>query len=138
MDAWEQAAVAERVHVLSDYANLPGARGGSSALPPGVPLRDVGVAGTIYLLHFDPPYQHAAHYLGWTRARTKEGVLRRVLRHLRGNGSPLVRAAVRAGCTVQLVRVWRNADRYEERRLKGHASTRYCPICNGQGGRHDH
>jgi hypothetical protein len=25
-----------------------------------------GVPGTVYLLHFDRPYKHARHYLGWT------------------------------------------------------------------------
>jgi predicted GIY-YIG superfamily endonuclease len=24
-----------------------------------------GVMGTVYLLHFDRPYKHARHYIGW-------------------------------------------------------------------------
>ena len=26
-------------------------------------------AGTVYLLHFDQPYKHARHYVGWTAER---------------------------------------------------------------------
>lgn len=98
-----------------------------SSLPPGVPKEDVGVKGTIYLLHLDPPYKHAKHYLGWTG---KEDVYDRVLQHVAGRGSPLVRAAVQAGSLVVVARTWADSDRFEERRLKGHSSTRYCPICN--------
>ena len=34
---------------------------------------------SVYLLHFDPPYRHAKHYLGYTKA---ESVKARFERHL--------------------------------------------------------
>ncbi len=29
------------------------------------PHDTVGVAGTVYVLHFEPAYHHARHYIGW-------------------------------------------------------------------------
>jgi hypothetical protein len=56
------------------------------------------VAGTVYVLHFDPAYKHPRHYIGWTEG----DVTKRIAVHLQGRGSPLVRAAVAAGVEVQL------------------------------------
>jgi hypothetical protein len=53
-----------------------------------------GQVGTVYVLHFEPAYRHARHYLGWAR-----DVDARVAEHLAGSASPLVRAAVLAGAT---------------------------------------
>jgi hypothetical protein len=85
---------------------------------------------TVYLLHFDPRYRHAGHYLGSTLVTSSAD---RIEAHLRGHGSPLVRAAVAAGCAVTVARTWRG-DRKLERRLKdGHNSPQLCPICRGGG-----
>lgn len=83
--------------------------------------------GTIYLLHFDPPYRHAKHYLGWTEKQPEE----RLAIHLNGKGSPLVRAQLRSGGTVTLVRIWEDVDRNFERQLKNRRNTprTLCPIC---------
>ncbi len=81
---------------------------------------------TLYLLHFDPPYRHARHYLGLV----KDGnVSRRLYEHLQGRGSPLVRAAYLSGCAV--ICVWEcSGDVALERRLKNQANTpRWCPVC---------
>jgi predicted GIY-YIG superfamily endonuclease len=45
---------------------------------------------SIYLLHLDPKYRHAAHYVGFT---PEEDVTRRVSEHLAGGAkaSPLVK-----------------------------------------------
>jgi predicted GIY-YIG superfamily endonuclease len=78
-----------------------------------------------YLLHFEGPYKHARHYLGWS-----EDILARFERHVRGNGSPLVKAAFAEGCAIRLVRVWPGATRDDERRLKRRKnSPRLCPVC---------
>lgn len=83
--------------------------------------------GTVYLLHLDPPVEHARHYLGWTL-----DVDRRLAQHQRGAGSPLVAAAVAAGSTVVLARTWVGVDRFFERRLKNrHAAPKLCPVCSG-------
>jgi hypothetical protein len=83
----------------------------------------------IYILHIDPPLHHARHYVGWTK---DADVSRRVGQHLNQTGrrpSPLVGAALAAGCTVTLAAVL-EGDRALERRLKarGGASS-YCPLC---------
>lgn len=83
----------------------------------------------IYILHIDPPLAHARHYVGWTKDRD---VSRRVSQHLNQTGSrpsPLVGAALAAGCTVTLARVL-DGDRTFERRIKArHGASSYCPIC---------
>jgi hypothetical protein len=56
------------------------------------------VPGTVYVLHFEPAYKHARHYIGWT---SDTDVTARLNVHLQGRGSPLVRAAVQAGVEVQ-------------------------------------
>lgn len=82
--------------------------------------------GTLYLLHIEPAYRHARHYLGFTTLDTEE----RITRHIKGHGSPLVKAALAAGCEITLAKTWPNADRNFERRLKNRgSSTRYCPLC---------
>lgn len=85
------------------------------------------VMGTVYLLHLDPPYQHARHYLGWTEGDPED----RLVLHLNGKGSPLVRAQIESGGTVTIARLWEGVDRNFERQLKnGRNVPRLCPICN--------
>lgn len=89
---------------------------------------------TVYLVHLDPPYQHAKHYLGFTKHRAgmtvAESVASRLDYHQRGQGSRLLRAAVAAGCVLKVTRIWDAGSRDDERRLKCQSSTPYCPICN--------
>lgn len=83
------------------------------------------VQGTVYVLHFEPAYKHAQHYVGWTEGDVAE----RVAVHLRGRGSPLVRAAVAAGVDMQLAATY-EGTRYLERRMKRwHHTSRFCAIC---------
>lgn len=83
--------------------------------------------GTVYLLHFDPPYRQAGHYIGWALdpdARLRE--------HTHGSKyNPLVRAALLQGSRVVLARTWVEVDRHFERYLKNRkaAGRRYCPVC---------
>jgi hypothetical protein len=82
-------------------------------------------AGMIYVLHFEPAYEHARHYIGFT---TKSGD-ERAHEHGGHNGSPLVRAARAAGSTVVLVAEF-PGTRAEERKLKESKNTRrFCPRC---------
>jgi hypothetical protein len=78
-----------------------------------------------YLVEIRPAYRHASHYLGFTT-----NLPRRWRDHLaggydpqthrnRGPGSRLIAAALYAGCTVELVRVWYGGQaRALEQRLK--------------------
>ncbi len=78
----------------------------------------------VYLLHFDRPYKHAQHYIGYAA-----DVEARIARHKRGYGANLVKVCMKAGIGFTVVRVW-EGDRSLERRLKSrHNSRRLCPIC---------
>lgn len=85
----------------------------------------------LYLFHFARPYQHARHYLGFAK-----DVDRRVNEHLMltVRCSPLVRAALRDGIDVELVRTWPKGTRTLERRLKRQGGlSRHCPVCRETG-----
>jgi predicted GIY-YIG superfamily endonuclease len=81
-------------------------------------------AGTVYLLHFDQPYRHARHYVGWAT-----NVKRRLAEHEAGRGARLLAVVKAAGIGWQLARMW-PGSRARERQIKrqgGHA--RHCPLC---------
>lgn len=80
----------------------------------------------VYILHIEPPYRHARHYIGYTT----RGVRDRVAEHIAGRGSPLVRAALDAGHEITVAHVWRCGTRLFERHLKNLKSTnRWCRLC---------
>jgi hypothetical protein len=56
-----------------------------------------GQPGTVYVVHVEPAYHHARHYIGLA-----VDVDARLAEHLAGAGSPLVRAAVAVGVRVEL------------------------------------
>ena len=76
-----------------------------------------------YLLHLDPPYRHAGHYLGST-----PDLERRLSEHGGPHGSPLLIAQKRAGGSWHLVRTW-VGTRNKESELKSNNGKRYCPEC---------
>lgn len=80
----------------------------------------------VYILHIDPPYQHAKHYIGYT-VRT---VAERVDEHMAGRGSPLVAAALAAGHKITVALKWVEGNRAWERYLKRKKGTpAFCPCC---------
>ena len=79
----------------------------------------------IYLIHFDTPYYHARHYIGFTNNITK-----RVEKHKRGTGSKLLRALREVNIPFHVVKTW-EGDRKQERKLKNNKNAlRICPVCN--------
>lgn len=82
--------------------------------------------GTIYLIHFAEPYQHARHYIGWA----KEGRLFiRLDQHRKGSGARLMEVVTEAEIDWWVSRLWRG-DRNKERRLKNQGgASRLCPDC---------
>jgi predicted GIY-YIG superfamily endonuclease len=89
-----------------------------------------GERGTIYLLHFDTPYKHAKHYIGWTL-----DLDRRIEEHQAGNTASgrLMAVIAQAGIKFQLARVWTEATRSYERSLKRRGgASRICPLCKGK------
>src|SRR6266581_697755 len=115
---------------------VPSLRERGMRLPPGaarpVPQRRgilrgrrPAMTGTVYLLHFNRPYKHARHYVGWTA----RAVRCRLAEHEAGRGARLLAVVREAGIGWQLARLW-PGGRARERQLKrqgGHA--RKCPLC---------
>jgi len=96
-----------------------------------------GESGAVYLLHFEPSFKHAGRYVGWTGVTDDESPLAavqaRYRQHVTGKGSPLVKAAVEAGCAVVIARVWADRDRHFERSIKeGKNASRLDPITRGE------
>ena len=80
--------------------------------------------GTVYLIHFDRPYRHAAHYTGWTA-----DLPARLATHAAGRGARLMEVIKGAGIGWRLA-LAKPGDRREERRMKGRGGARRnCPMC---------
>lgn len=85
-----------------------------------------GPAGTVYLLHFDAPYKHARHYLGWAAAGHLDS---RIAAHRAGHGARLMAVVKAAGIGFTLARTW-PGTRARERQLKTRGgASRACPLC---------
>ncbi len=83
-----------------------------------------GRVGTIYLLHFEQPYQHARHYLGWA-----ENLDARLADHAAGRGARLLAVVQSAGIEWRLARTW-EGTRARERQIKRMGGlSRSCPLC---------
>jgi predicted GIY-YIG superfamily endonuclease len=82
------------------------------------------VSGTVYLLHFDRPFQHARHYCGWTA-----DLPARLAAHATGRGARLVEVITGAGIGFTLARTW-PGTRTRERQIKRQGGlSRCCPLC---------
>ena len=84
--------------------------------------------GTIYLIHFDRPYKHARHYIGWTK-----DLEARLAIHKAGDGARLLRAVNQADIGWRVVRTW-EGTRDDERRLHNqkNSPSRLCPVCKAE------
>lgn len=87
----------------------------------------------VYLLHFErwvggDGREGALHYVGWS-----DNIPGRMALHRRRGGSKLMKYIKRNGIGWKLVRVWSDASRDDERRLKngGHFAD-LCPVCSGR------
>lgn len=87
----------------------------------------LGRGPRVYLLHFEQPYRHARHYIGWS-----ENLAYRLAHHRAGTGARLTAAVSAAGGRYVVARLW-VGTRADERRLKRwkNAGARICPICRG-------
>ncbi len=108
-------------------------------------MTETQVEGTVYLLHFETPYKHARHYMGFAY-----NVERRIEEHRNGNGARLMQAVVGAGIDFVIARTWEGCTEADEARLKdrrerkpspamrktsskrGKGGSRFCPICKEQ------
>ena len=80
--------------------------------------------GVIYMLHFDRPYRHARHYVGWT-----EDLIDRLERHAAGRGARLVEVIWHAGIGFTAIRICEGTRRTERAIKHAGGATRYCPLC---------
>lgn len=81
---------------------------------------------TCYLLHFNSPFGHARHYLGFASPGRLE---QRLAEHAAGRGAKLTGYVKAAGITWTLARVWEDGTRTDERRMKQSGHSRRCPLC---------
>ena len=79
---------------------------------------------TVYLLHFDRPYQHAKHYLG-----SCQDLERRLTQHGKGRGARLLEVVHAVGIGWQLARTWCGGKQRERQLKKQGGASRLCPIC---------
>lgn len=80
--------------------------------------------GTVYLLHFDRPYKHARHYIGWAADLDA-----RLAEHAAGRGARLLAVIREAGIGWTLARTW-CGGRVRERQIKRQGgASRCCPTC---------
>jgi hypothetical protein len=80
---------------------------------------------TVYLLHFDRPYKHARHYIGYTPGSVRN----RVALHRKGQGARLMAVVAGAGIGFKLARTW-PGGRARERQIKRQGgASRCCPMC---------
>ena len=88
---------------------------------------NVYLDGCVYLIHFNHPYRHAQHYLGWA-----SNFDARMIRHRKGRGSNLIKVIQDAGLEWEVVRVWEPASPKVEAELKRYKNNRrLCPLCSG-------
>jgi hypothetical protein len=91
----------------------------------------------VYLLHFDRPYHHARHYMGF--AKTKRSMHQRIDAHYAaterdGHHHRLMVVIRAAGISFTLSRVWPRGTRADEKRMKQRGHARRCPICRSERG----
>jgi predicted GIY-YIG superfamily endonuclease len=82
-------------------------------------------AGTVYLLHLDPAYKHARHYVGWT-----SNLDARLEAHRAGRGARLLEAVKEAGGSFRLVRTWAGSRSLERAIKDRKEAPKLCPDCS--------
>ncbi len=83
---------------------------------------------SVYLLHFQRPFGHAEHYLGWA---DRDRLQFRLGHHGGSEGANLLRHVAGAGIGWDLTRIWPDGDRTRERRIKNNGTNaKVCPVCN--------
>ncbi|MGA4993862.1 hypothetical protein [Nonomuraea bangladeshensis] len=85
----------------------------------------MSTGGTVYLLHFDQPYKHARHYIGWTPGDLN----RRLRQHRNGTGARLTQVITAAGIGFVVARTWDGGRNLERSLKKRGGASRSCPLC---------
>lgn len=92
----------------------------------------------LFLLHFDPPYRHARHYLGYAVGTGRgHGYARDIAAGLAIGPHELVMAAQWNETTIRVADVLVGEGRTLQRRLRAQGGlSRHCPICRAAGAYH--
>lgn len=92
----------------------------------------------LYLLHFDPPYRHARHYLGYAVGTGRGASYARAQARGKALGAhELVMAAQANLCEISVVDVLVGEGRATQRRMRANGSlSRFCSICRDRGEAH--
>lgn len=90
----------------------------------------------LVLLHFEPRYEHAGHYLIYAKREPRRYALDVIARR-RFAPNALVDAALDAGVDVQVAAVFPGWDRNDRRRMRRSGGlSRFCPTCRSSGAYH--
>lgn len=89
------------------------------------------------LLHFEPRYRHAGHYLLYSK-RDIPAYARQVASGRRWAPHPLVEAALEDGCTITVARILPGKSRSDRASLRARSGglSRICPLCISEGVAH--
>lgn len=92
----------------------------------------------LFLLHFDPPYHHARHYLGYAKGIGRgRHYAEQIARNVKIGPHELVMAVQQAGCVISVADVWVGESRPLQRKMRACGSlSRFCPICRENGTAH--
>lgn len=79
---------------------------------------------TVYLIHFETPYQHARHYLGCTT-----DLAARLAAHRAGTGARLMEVITQAGISWEVARTWEGGYLLERALKQRKNGPKLCPVC---------
>lgn len=86
--------------------------------------------GFVYVLHFDKPYKHAMHYIGYVDGDNQGAVNARMEDHKAGRGARLMDVITKAGIGFTIAWIYDNVDRKFERKLKNKGGAKkHCQMC---------
>ncbi|GAA1683217.1 hypothetical protein GCM10009733_094670 [Nonomuraea maheshkhaliensis] len=85
----------------------------------------MNITGTVYLLHFQRPYKHARHYIGWTPGDLN----RRLRQHRNGTGARLLAVITAEGIDFAVARTWTGGRNLERSLKRRGGASRCCPLC---------
>jgi predicted GIY-YIG superfamily endonuclease len=94
---------------------------------PDLDPANASVGQWTYLVHLDPAYRHAKHYLGST-----SDLEARLEAHRAGRGARLMEVVKQAGGSFHLVRTWPGGKTREREIKDRHDMPRLCPDCSPQ------
>lgn len=97
--------------------------------PAGCPGLLIPSVDLVYLVHLQPAYRHARHYLGFAE---RSGLPKRLREHATSDhaGARLLRVALAAGGDFELTRLWVGSRKLERQLKQRKATPRLlCPAC---------